>query len=134
MSRFDTNLDIDAITKGFTVRKDDFSVQVSLPDDHLFWIRVEAGELVTTLSDLNPGNQKPQTTATGLLFALTQAGRDPFSNLRILNIAPSADDLISRRESLRQVLSHHAASQGRFIEKIETQQFGRKCDLLVSFT
>jgi len=134
MSRFDTNLGLDTAALGFATRKDEFSVQVSLPNDPHFWIRVETAALGTTISDLNLGKQTPDTTAVGLSFALREAGKDPFSDMTILNIAPASGDLKSRSEALRQVLAHYASSRRKFIERFKIRQVGGKYDLIVSFT
>lgn len=77
----------------FNVRHDDFSIQVSIPDDRKFWLRVLRrledidGKRTLTISDLSRGSQTPRVAGAVLENVMTLfSGTQQFL---ILDIYPS---------------------------------------------
>lgn len=120
----------------FAVRRDEFSVQLSLSDDPLFWVRLlmPVGQSAT-LSDFKRSKASDSVMAEALSEALGQAaGRKSIGQLEFLDLAPRgcdrADAEIEAAEIVKAVVIF-ALSQGLQIANVKISRRGKKFDLLV---
>ena len=134
MSQIETNPDLTAAALGFAVRVDDFSVQVSRPDDPRFWIRVETGGDAALVSDIALGTQDVHAAARALVMALSSAGFPRGGDLRFSDIAPGAAPVDARADELRRVLAAYGRATGQFLAGFRLEARGDKTDVLASFT
>ena len=90
----------------WVLRRDDFSVQVSLPADALFWVRIElpVGAEVR-VSDCKRSLQTAPGVAQALALALAAAGDlSSVARLRFLDIAPARGRIEADREAAQLAL------------------------------
>lgn len=121
---------LESESMGLTLRRDDFSLQVTHPDNPRLWIRIENG----IVTDFIPAGLTERKAALALLFAATRAGVWPAEALVFADIAPSSQkDLADREAELRRILAAVAAIEKIFVREISLDRRGEKVDLRASF-
>lgn len=133
MSRFDANRLLRGTARGFRLRRDDFSVQVSLEDDRLFFVRIDTERDGLVVSDLNPGDKPNRIAAEGLDYALSSAGCVGVAPITVLDVAPTHDIPPKKLEGLREIFGAYAAIYGKFVCAFSTTERRGRIDLLVDF-
>lgn len=64
----------DRADHGFSVRSDDYSLQISRPDDERFWLRIEQADGDLIITDFFAGALNRSDQAAALQFGLDHAG------------------------------------------------------------
>lgn len=133
MSRFETNRLLRGAAQGFTLRKDAFSVQISLRGDPLFWVRIDTERNGRVVSDLNPGKASARVTAEGLEFALYAAGFNGVAPITVSDVIPSRVNPQQQLDGLREIFGAYARMHGKFVCAFSTTERRGKTDLCVEF-
>lgn len=119
----------------WTVFSDDFSVQVSLSADALFWIRVERPYAeYATITDCKRSAQSDQRVAEALNLALTASGRiATLRHLHFTDIAPGRGRATGEAEAaqLAAIVTTMYSTGVKRILNWKTRVRGEKIDLVI---
>jgi hypothetical protein len=117
------------------LHRDDFSVQVSMAGDALFWIRIERpSDSEAIVSDCRRSAQPALGVAQALELALTTSGDvAALRRLRFTDIAPARGRADAQAEAaqLALVLAAMFPGPGRNVADLQIRSRGDKFDLLV---
>ncbi|MBI1188517.1 MAG: hypothetical protein GC206_14485 [Alphaproteobacteria bacterium] len=117
------------------VRQDDYSVQISMAEDELFWIRVERPyKEEAVVSDCKRSAQTAVKVAQALGLALAASGDvDALRGLKFTNIVPGRGRADAQAEAaqLTLVLAAMFPGPGRRVANLHLRSNGEKFDLLV---
>ncbi|PWW03712.1 hypothetical protein DFR52_101398 [Hoeflea marina] len=123
----------------FVVEQDDFSIKVSLPDDPIFWVRLEMAAAGPVVSDFNPGSQQEESLARALSRALDKAAVKRLSGLPFLDMVRgglqpnNGPALIEARNRVQRAAEFLAGERRQTIEGVSMRERRGKMDFIVSF-
>lgn len=97
----------------FHWREDDFSIQITCPEDRMFWLRVEKGAGPAIISDFKLSQQTYDQASAALALAMDVRGGNPEA-LTFKDLAPTTGEFYTLRDRAEAEIVHLTSIMVRY--------------------